>query len=229
MKKLFVFGKGTLAELAKFYFERESGYSVCGFVVDEKYIGEGEERYLGLPLVSSAHITEAFPANEYTGFVAIGYSNMNRYRERKIHELHQLGYHLAICVSDSCVHYQTSHIGENCMIMEHVVLQPFSDIGDGCIVNAGVILSHGCSVSSNVFIGSGAVFAGNVKIGKNSFIGVGARVSDNVVIADYSLIGAGAYISKNTKPYGVYGAPSAKDALEKMNETEKMEVQAAFL
>ena len=37
-KKMVVFGADDFAQLVKFYFEKDSEYEVCGFVVDPEYL-----------------------------------------------------------------------------------------------------------------------------------------------------------------------------------------------
>ena len=37
-KKLFIFGTGTIAEIAYYYFSTETNYKICGFVEYKKFI-----------------------------------------------------------------------------------------------------------------------------------------------------------------------------------------------
>ncbi len=229
MNKIFIFGNGSLADLAEFYFSHVGGYEVCGRVVDAGYVNSsaGEERPLNI--VPSDNMLECYPPDEYKAFVAIGYSDMNRNRKEKMDELMQYGYQFATYVDSSCKYWEESSIGQNCLIMENVSLQPFVQIGDGCILCAGCSISHHSRVDDYAYIGSNAVVAGNVKIGSCSFIGVGAVIRDAVDIAPFTLLGAGAYVAKNTKQYGVYGKSGEKDSLQGLSQSERQQCQTVYL
>lgn len=229
MKKIFIFGKGTFAELAKFYFDNDSDYEVCGFIVDSQYIGQGESTHLGLPLANAECMLEMYPPEEYSAFVAIGYSNMNRNRQTKIDELNRNGYNLVTYIASSCSYWKDAYIGKNCMIMENVVLQPFVEIGDGCIICSGANISHNSLIGANTYISSNAVIAGQVHIGCNSFIGVGAAIKNNITVSEFTLIGAGTYIAHNTKPYGVYGRNGTVDVLKNIQDSDRKKFQAFYL
>lgn len=228
MKKLILYGADILAEMAKFYFEYDSEYVVSGFAADTEYV-RGKDSYLDLPLVPFGEVVSRFSPAEFEAFVAVGYSDMNRNRERIMQSLRKSGYKLATYVASSCCCWDRKSIGDNCMIMENVIIQPFAKIGDGCIISAGAAVNHGSCLGSNVFMGSNAVIGGCVHVGDNSFIGINASVRDHVNVAEFSLIGVGAYIANDTEPFGVYGTSGSIDVLAGRDELERKSVQSMML
>ena len=57
--ELVIFGTGSIAELAKFYFENDSEYNIIGFTVNSNYIN-GNDTFLGKPLVPFENIENYF-------------------------------------------------------------------------------------------------------------------------------------------------------------------------
>ena len=51
MKKIIIFGASDAAELAHYYFTRDSSYSVEAFAVDASYLAE-QHRFCGLDVVA---------------------------------------------------------------------------------------------------------------------------------------------------------------------------------
>ena len=74
-QKLIIFGTGTIPEIAAYYFENDSDYSVSGFVDKEEFV-RGQTIHLGKPLMSWAQAIERYPAASIDMFVAIGYQKL---------------------------------------------------------------------------------------------------------------------------------------------------------
>jgi sugar O-acyltransferase (sialic acid O-acetyltransferase NeuD family) len=207
-KKLVIFGKDMIAKLAHFYFTRDSEYEVVAFTVDQKYI-DGDS-YLDLPLVPFEKMETLYPAIEFSLFVAIGTSKMNDNREAKFLEVKNKGYKLASYISPRAVY--DSKVGENCIVGDMTVIQPFATIGDNnfiweqCFIACDSVVGNNCSFSSKSVVSTYAI------IGNNSILGSGAIIKTRVLIAEKSLIGAASYIAINTKESGVYGEKNSKFA-----------------
>lgn len=222
-RKLFIFGNTDYASWAKDYFDERSDWSVAGFVVDKQYVNS--EYFCGLPVIEAPRCVDIYPPEEYFGFVAIGYREMNRIRAEKMHWLKAQGYSLASYIDPSCQRMSTVQIGENCFIMENVVLQPRTQIGDGVCLGSGVCVGHDTAIKACSYIAIGAIIAGAVTIGNNCFVGANSTISNGLNIADYTLIGAGAYITKNTTEYGAYLAEHSKNVLKRAENSEKAQKQ----
>lgn len=205
-----IFGTGELAQLAHFYFTHDSARQVAGFTVDAEYIESPE--YLGLPLVPSESLEESFSPREYDLFIAIGYKDLNRFRAERCEEKKARGYKLASYISSRASIWSDLEIGDNCMIMEGNVIQPFAKIGHGVIMFCNSIVSHHVELGDYCFIGSEATISGGVKIGANSFVGVNATIREHLSIGRDCIIGAGTLILKDTTDNSSYLEPGTQDS-----------------
>lgn len=203
MKKLVLFGMGDLAEIARFYFEKDADYEVVAFTVDKEY--KKANTFLGLPVYDFACIEEKFPPDEYEMFIAMAYTHLNDIREDKFKEAKKKGYTLASYISSHMTCWiDKNDIGENCFILEDNTIQPFVRIGNNTMLWSGNHIGHHAEIGNNVFITSHVVLSGRTKVGDNSFIGVNATINDHVEIAPKCVIGSGALITKNTEEGCVY-------------------------
>ncbi|WP_374690670.1 acetyltransferase [Accumulibacter sp.] len=191
-----IFGAGELAQLAHYYFTHDSTRQVAGFTVDAKYIDAPD--YLGLPLVPSESLESSFPPERYDMFVAIGYNGLNSVRAKKCGEVVSRGYRLATYISSRASVWSDLKIGENCLIMEGNVIQPFVKIGHGVIMFCSSVISHHVEIGDYCFIGAEASLSGGVKVGANTFIGVNATIREHLIVGRDCIIGAGTLIMKNT-------------------------------
>ena len=227
MKKIVIFGCNDFAELVKFYFDNDSEYEISGFVIDDDY--HTADIFLALPLVKTSDLEFIFPKEEYSLFVAVGYSKMNRIRKQKINEFRTLGYHFVSYIASSCISWGDLTLGDNCFIMENVILQKNVKIGSGVVIWAGTCVGHDSEVGDNVFISLNATLSGNTVVKANSFIGANATIRDGVLIEQSTLVGAGSYISKNTKEYEIYTPMRVVNLAENYAEGEREEFQKKFL
>ena len=209
MKKLVIFGVGDIAELALFYFNNDSEYSVEGFCLDKKF--REEDEFCGLPLIDFENIQQSYNNNDYSVFVALSYTQMNDLRSNKVAEAKLKGYKIASYVSSRATTFSDFKCGDNCFILENNTIQPFVKVGENVTLWSGNHIGHHSVINNNCFISSHVVISGGVTVGENSFIGVNATINDHLKIGEYSLIASGALINKDTDSYGVYiGAPFKK-------------------
>lgn len=200
MENLIIFGASALAKLLKFYFDRDSNYSVKGFTVDEEY--KVADEFLGLPVVSYNNIDETWSKDEYSMFVAIGPQNQNRLRQSKVEMCLDSGYNIASYVSPNAICH--SNLGYNCFVGDCAIINPFAEIGDNNFfweysqVSDEVSIGNHCYFSPKVNISTYATVRSNVVIGS------GAIVKTSVEIESGTFVGAGCYISQNTERNSVY-------------------------
>jgi hypothetical protein len=71
MKNLVIFGTGPFAEIARYYVERDSDYTVVAFTVDAAY--RTGNTFQGLPLIPFEEISGACPPSQCEMFVAMGF------------------------------------------------------------------------------------------------------------------------------------------------------------
>jgi len=194
-KKLLIFGLGQAAELAFFYFNSDSDYSVEAFSVDKAYLNN--DQFCGLPVIAFEEIQDKRPPTEFEMFIALGYSEINAIRKKKYIAAKQKGYTLPSYISSKATIFDVDNIGDNCFVLENNTIQPFVSIGNNVTLWSGNHIGHHSNIRDHVFVASHAVISGGVKIGSQSFIGVNATLRDNISIGKGCVIGAGALVNKN--------------------------------
>ena len=201
MKPVLIFGAGEIAEVAHFYFTRDTRIPVAGFTVDASYLKES--RFCGLPVVSFEEAQSAFAPGAHDLFVALSYAKINAVRAQKCAEGKARGYRLASYVSSKASVWDGFQAGENCFILEDNTIQPFVRIAENVTLWSGNHIGHHARVAANCFITSHVVISGGVQIGENAFIGVNATLRDHVKIGARSVIGAGALVLEDVPDDGV--------------------------
>ena len=209
-RPLVIFGVSELAQLAYYYFTNDSTRQVAAFTVDSDYLQE--KQCMGLPVLAFEKIDKHYAPEEYDMFVAIGYAKLNRARAEKCVQAKARGYRLATYVSSRCVTWPDLTIGENCLVMEGNIIQPFVRIGDNVIIWCGSLVSHHVEVGDNSFIAAHAVISGHVKVGANSFIGVNATLHDKIILGEDTIVGAGALALNNTAENTAYLATASPES-----------------
>jgi sugar O-acyltransferase (sialic acid O-acetyltransferase NeuD family) len=215
-KKIIIIGTSSNSRLAKYYFENDSEYEVLGFAVNRQFITE--PFFEGLPVTALEDITEKYPVKDIEAFVAVGYNQMNKTREKLYNECKKLGYKMANYISSRCSFLTQFPPGDNCFILEDNTIQPFVKIGNNVVLWSGNHVGHDVTIGDHCYLTSHAVISGFVNIKRNSFIGVNATIRDGITIAEESLIGGGAVIMKDTVEKGVYLAPRSTLFSKKSDE-----------
>jgi len=205
---LVIFGTGDIAELAHYYFSRESNYEVVAFTVDAAYIKS--ETFCGLPIVAFENVATTYPPDTYEMFVALSYSQLNGLRKNKYLAAKNMGYRLASFISQKASILNEGRIGDNCFIFEDNTVQPFVTIGNNVTLWSGNHIGHHSRVGDHCFIASHVVVSGGVKIGEQCFIGVNATLRDHISIGERCVIGAGALLLADASADGVYIGPATE-------------------
>ncbi|MEM7058119.1 MAG: acetyltransferase [Pseudomonadota bacterium] len=206
-KPVVIFGSGELSEVAHYYFEKDSDRSVTAFTVDDDHLTE--QTFCGKPVVPFEDLSNSHPPDAHDGFVAVGYSGLNKLRMDKCLAYRALDYDLASYVS-SRANVLTEHIGWNVFLLEDNTVQPFVRIGNGVTLWSGNHIGHHASIGDFAFISSHVVISGGVSVGERTFMGVNATTNDHISIGERCLIGSGALITKDVDDEGVLSAEPAK-------------------
>jgi sugar O-acyltransferase (sialic acid O-acetyltransferase NeuD family) len=209
MKKqqVIVFGNRQIAEVADFYLSHDSPYEVVAFTVDGAYLEEST--FQGRPVVPFETLTEAFPPHDFAMFIAMSYQKVNRIRAERYAGAKERGYALVSYVSSKAVTWPGLTIGDNCLILEANVIQPFATIGNNVTLWCGNHIGHHSTIEDHCFLASHVVISGNCTVGRGSFLGVNVTLRDGITVAPESVVGAGALLMKDTSEQDVYpGQPS---------------------
>ena len=204
-KRLIIIGTSSNARIAKFYFDTDSDYEVVAFAVNRAYVKT--DTFEGLPLVALEDLAGIYPPSAYDAFVAVGYNQMNKVREKLYNETKGYGYIMTNYISSHCAFLTQFPHGDNCFILEDNTIQPYVKIGNNVVLWSGNHIGHDVTIGDHCYITSHVVISGFVDVRPFSFLGVNATIRDAVTIAEATLVGAGAVIMKSTDEKGVYLPP----------------------
>ncbi|MBK8382429.1 MAG: acetyltransferase [Ignavibacteria bacterium] len=218
-KKLVIVGNTSNARLARYYFDIDSDYEVAAFAVNKEYVKE--DSFEGLPLTALEDIEKKYPVSEYELFIAVGYTDMNKIREKLYYYCKEKGYTLANYISSRCSFLTQFPTGDNCFILEDNTIQPYVRIGNNVVLWSGNHIGHDVKIEDHNFISSHVVISGFVTVKRNCFIGVNATLRDAITIAPETLIAAGAIIMKDTEEKGVY-LPARSTMFDKKSDEIKI-------
>lgn len=202
MEKIVVFGIGNIAEVAYSYITNDSEYEIVAFTVDKEYLTKSE--LFNLPVVPFDELEDLFPPKGYKIFIAIGYQNLNKLRQKKYEEVKNKGYQLISYISSKISNFGNAEIGDNCFILEDNVLQPFIKIGNNVTLWSGNHIGHHSTIEDHCFISSHVVISGLSTIKQNCFIGVNSTIGHEITIEKDNFIGAGCLITKSTEAKNVF-------------------------
>jgi sugar O-acyltransferase (sialic acid O-acetyltransferase NeuD family) len=219
LAKLILFGATDMARLAHFYFTQQGKHQVVAFTVDGEY--RRASTYLGLPLVDFESVSEKYPPEEFKMFIAVGYKNMNTIRAAKYEAAKGMGYDLVSYISPHCSYVSQFPPGENCFILENVIVEPFAKIGSDVILWSGSWIAHDTVVEDHCFFSGHVAIAGFCRVGSHSFLGVNVTVRDGLILGHRTLLGAGALVVRDTGPDSVHLSPPAAK-LEKTSAISRL-------
>ncbi len=207
MKKVVIFGVGNFAKLVHSYL-KNSPHEVVGFTVNKKMLNEPV--FLDLPVIPFENIDKKYPPKDFCLFIAMGHTNMNKNRAKIFNECKKLGYELLSYVHPTSIIGEDVKMGENCLILENNVIQPFVTIGDDVIIWSNNIISHDVVIKDHCFIIHQVVISGYVTIEPYCIIAPNATIRNRVIIAKECIIGMCTLIMKNTIEKGVYAVDSSQ-------------------
>lgn len=200
-EKIVIIGNSIGAEIIYDVINRDPHIDVIAFSVHRAYIHTSS--FCGKELIPIEDLPSRFSPGKVKIINAIGYSDMNRNREKIYLLIKSLGYQQFTYIHPDAVCF-SKNVGEGVFVMPGVVLESFSEIGNNTYIWSNAIVAHHAKIDENCWIASGVVIAGETRIKKNCFIGVNATIVNKVTIDEYNMIGAQTLIAKSTSPNGVY-------------------------
>lgn len=208
MRNIVIFGLGMMAEVVYHHMTRDRSYEVAAFAVDRKWLDQGTAfaEKVGLPVVAFEEVETRFPPDEYGMFVAMGYHNLNQMRAEKCEQAKAKGYSLASYVSARADVGPWLDIGENCLILDSVGVQPGARIGDNVWLWNNTLVGHHATIESHCWFAAGGTIGGKATIGERCFLGLGATVGGDITVGRESIVGAGTLVTKNAAAGSVFVA-----------------------
>lgn len=218
MRKLLVYGVGSLGEKIYHYNKRDCLFDMVGFIDDKT---EGDDSFCGLPVYTFDQTKELYAIDECVVFVAIGYVKCNYYRQLVCNKVKKAGYQLANYISPNAICFENVELAENILLCDNVFVGHGSKLEDGVILSVGCTLSHENKIGAYSFVSSCVVFGGHAKVENNCFVGLHSTVRDSVVIGAYSIVGSGTNVIKSTPDHSVtIGNPG----ISTQKDTENMSI-----
>lgn len=207
MKQLIIFGLGKIADVAYHHFVRDDEYQVVAFTCDGEWLDTDRgkrETYFGHPVLPFEDIERHYPPESVSMFVAIGYHDLNAVRARKCQEAKAKGYTLISYVSPRADHGPWLEVGENCLILDGVGIQPGVRIGNNVSLWNNVLIGHHSVIHDHCWVAAGATLGGVVTLGERSFVGLNATIGGELSIGADCFLGAATLVVKNALPRSVF-------------------------
>ena len=204
MKPVIVFGNQDSASTTLYYLSVDSPHRVAAFTVDQDRIGHATHE--GLPVVPFETIQEEFPPDQFdfifpAGFQLTNPYNTNVFRRSRYERIHAMGYAFVNYISSRAMVASNVTIGQNVLIYEGAIVQPFVTIGNNTIVRSGVNLGHHSIVRDHCFISAEVTVGSRADIGSQTFIGLNTTVLNSITIGSGSFIGSSSLINRNTHEF----------------------------
>ncbi len=215
MAKVVIFGTTEMAMLSHYYLTHDSPHEVVAFTVDRNFIKE--EMLCGLPIVPFEDIEIIYPPDDYKMLIAIQFNRVNRTRAEKYSQAKGKGYGLISYISSKANTWPGLVAGDNCVIADGSVVNPFVEIGNNVTI-AGSFIGHHSIIKDHCFLAAHAVVLGGTIIEPYCFIGANATIRHGAHIARECIIGAGVFINKNTRERSVYVGKPPELLLKQSNE-----------
>lgn len=207
-RRIVLFGTGKIADVLFYFLQHHSDFETVATTLDRSFLTA--TTWNGLPTIAFEEIERSYPPAEYGMFVALGYQELNALRARKCAEAKAKGYELISYIHPQSGLPSDCIYGENCFIMNQVMIHPHVRLGNNVFVWSGAMIGHHSSIGDHCWLTSCTNLSGVVTVGRNCFFAVNATVAHNVAIGDECFIGANALITKCTDDRQVYLADNTK-------------------
>lgn len=202
-----IYGIGTFAKLLYYYFTKDSNYKIVAFCADRIYIKD--KNFCNLPLIPFEDLERSYSPEKFKVFVAVGYSNM-RARKIMFDKIKSKNYESVNYISSKAILDSNVIVGENNVILENTVIEPFVKIVNNNIIWSSSNICHDVFIDSHSFIAAQTLIGGFSKIKNNCFVGFNSTIIQNIVLENETLVGAKSLVLKNTKSFTKYIGNPAK-------------------
>ena len=196
-KKLIIFGDGASAEVISKIVEEYKLFSIECFTIDKKYLKR--KKVFSYNVLEYEKIKKIKNKKDYFVFVSVGYSNLNKNREKILERIQSDGFSLTSIIHPKANICKSVKIGKNNFIMQDVHIHPLVKIGNNNFIWSGAIISHHVKIGNNCWFTSGSSVAGNTSIGNNCFFGINSTIANNIKIGSETFVGAGTLVAKSLK------------------------------
>lgn len=195
MTRVVMFGTGSMAALVHQYLTYDSPFEVVAFAIDADH--QQDDRFRGLPVVPFEDVERDYPPDSFAFSVPIMYSRVNCLRAEKFDQAKAKGYRLVSWVSSRAHTWPDLTTGENCLIGEGSIIQPFARLGDDIVMSPGAFVGHGSVIDDHCFLAPCTVVLGETRVGRCCFLGANATVRDGITLGPGCIVGAGVTVRRS--------------------------------
>ena len=188
MKPLLLIGGGGHCLSCIDVIEAEEAFAIQGLVLP---VGAARKPVLGYPVLGSDEDLANLVTKTRHAFITVGQIKSADSRVRLFDILKKLDAELPVIRSPNCYCSRHATVEPGSILMHASVVNAQSHIGLNCIVNSHALIEHGVNIGDHCHVSTGARINGDVTIGAGSFIGSGAVVKEGVVIGTGVVVGAG--------------------------------------
>ena len=188
------------------HFEASGQGRVVAYTVDRAYLDGAT--FEGRPLVAFDEVEARYPPLTHSMFVAIGYRSM-RARQTLFERARARGYPLPGFVSPHALTPPGFEPGQNNVLLDQVLVEPFATIGHNNVFWSGTIVCHDVRVGDHCYFGARCVLGGGTKVEQGSFLGNAVTTIDHVTLAPETQVLPGSVVFQDTLAYTRYlGSPA---------------------
>ncbi len=210
-KPIVIFGIGKIADVAFQHMKRDNSHEVVAFTCDRQWLPKAEgSTFHDLPVHAFEDLESRYPADRFALFIAIGYHELNAARAERYTQAKSRGYELTNYVSLRANVGPWLHIGDNCLVLDGVGIQPGTVIGSNVSIWNNTLIGHHSKVDDHCWLAANATLGGCVRLGERSFVGLNATVGGEVELGERCFVGGGANVMRSAPPKSVYVAPSTE-------------------
>jgi acetyltransferase-like isoleucine patch superfamily enzyme len=165
-----------------------------GYTADKDFCKSST--FNGLPLVAWEDLEQHYPPEQVKILGPISYREANKFRRDRFIEGKKRGYSFYTFIHPSC-HIYTKEIGENVIMLEGNIAQPFSKIGDNCMLGSNNHIGHHSTLKAHGCMCGRVAIAGNTMVEEGVFWATRSTAIDNITIGAWSIITAGCVASED--------------------------------
>ena len=202
-----LFGTGGAAQTVAFHLAAQPGLRIVGHTVDAAW--RTADSHDGRPLVAWEDLETHFPPDQVTLFGPFSFARMNTLRRDRYLDGKARGYRFASFIHPAS-HVHATHVGENCLILDACVVQPFATIGDNVMVWPMTAIGHHARIGEHCFLSAQVMVAGHVDIGPECYLSGQVGVAERRRIGRECAILNGAFVTRDLPDRAVVSGPGAR-------------------
>ena len=203
MAGIVIYGTGKIADVIYRYIAFDRAFDVVAFTCDATWMPP-VRTFHGKPIVAFEEVERHFPPDRHGMLIAIGYHALNGVRASRFAQAKAKGYRLESYVSTRAFAGDWLEMGENCIILDNVGIEPGSRLGNGVALWSGAVIGHHARVDDHCWLAAESTVGGNAVVGERCFVGLGAAIGHDVTLGADCLLGAGAMVSKSAGSGSVF-------------------------